>query len=863
MAIQGLLKDFQTNQKLPGQSTVSLDGFSSGVSGLLNNFDSQESDLSPNSTKAISQDFSISDIFKRTVKGIGGTFGTLGRILGIGQQATTGVIEKTLEKTGVLKDTGIKGIGALEGIKKEKSNVELLKRIGEERGGGVVTGQYTPTQSVFGNFVKEVPSVTIGTLADVFIDPLFLLGSVGAVKKATQETGKVIAKGATKVAEKVPAVQKVGDLLGRAFITRYGQREGFKEADVARKIIEQQIPEAVGKITSPIIEKPQFIQQRIAQVIKGGITTDDEIKFLAEPIREELDRVGESISKLNPKLLSEETFAAGKGTYFPRLYTNYEFPKEEVEAVKTAFGARPTSIPRGRFMARKLTEAEALATPELIKEAGFPATKGLLQLRVTETRQKFFNEIAKIASDEAKPGWVQLSDDKTLGNLAGKFLPAAEYRSISETRHLPSELEKIYSKALTTWKTFKTAYNPATIVRNDLTNFFVLNPLGGVGPHRLDIYARTAQEMLSKGTYYQMARKEGLEISTQSAAELTSEASAYYRANKGVVSQFFGKVGDFHNAVRSFYGSQDKFFKLANFIKGVKEDGLTPAQALKRANFYLVDYSEVPEFIAWARKSPLGAPFISFTYGVSKPLAKTLLERPDKLSAYYKILRDIQMFNPLGETPAELQREHDVLPDWISSGTFLRMPFKDKIGRSQYLDMQYILPFNIIETSGVFKSIFGIPVPRAIQPGTPFSTVTAAVLTNKDSFTGKELWKETDTEEEKSEKIVAYLVKQVVPTTFPGGYSFQKVVDLIHGRPDVNGYVKEMLPVILDVLGGVKLQPIDQTLEGQRRAQEKVRALKDLKMELLKIITNKKLFPEERVEQQKNIMEKIKTATQK
>src|SRR3990167_1060387 len=849
MAITGLLKDFESPQPsfLPGQSGVSLEGFQgSGISGMLDGFEVPgEEPKKPG-------------VFKRTLKGIGGTFGSIGRALGVGQQATTGIIEKGLEETGVLKQTGIKGTGALEGIKKEKSNIELLRRIGQERGGGIVTGQYTPTTSVFGNFTREIPSVFLGTTADVFIDPLLPLSKLKVVSKGVSVAGKIIKRGATALARQVPAVEKVGNMLGRAFITRFGQREGFRDIDIARKVIEREIPEEVARLTSDIIEKPKFIQQRISQVIKGGITTDDDLKTLVSPIREELDRVGESISKLNPKLLSEETFKAGKGTYFPRLYTNYEFPKVEEEAVRAAFGSRAVSIPRERFMARKLTEAEALAKPELIKEAGLPATKGLLQLKITEARQQFFKDIAKLSSDAPRPGWIQMSDDKTLGDLAGKFLPAAEYRSIAEIRRIPSEAEKIYSKALTTWKTFKTAYNPATIARNDLTNFFVLNPLGGVGPHRLDIYAQTANEIYTKGSYYQMARKEGLEISTQSAAELADEASRYYRANKGIVSQFFGKISDFHAMVKGFYGSQDKFFKLANFIKGVSEDGLTPTQALRRANFYLVDYSEVPELIAWMRKSPLGAPFISFTYGVSKPLAKTLLERPDKLSACYKILRDVQMFNPLGETPAERQRETDVLPDWIASGTFLRLHFKDKVSRSQYLDMQYILPFNIIETSGVFKGL-----PRSIQPGTPFVTITSAVLTNKDSFTGKELWKDTDTSEEQAQKILLYMTKQIIPSTFPGGYSFQKVVDLIKGRPDVNGYVREMLPVLLDVLGGVKAQPIDPTIEAQRRALEKGKRLKELKSELLKIIVNKKLFPEERVEQQKEIMEKIKSETER
>lgn len=784
-------------------------------------------------------------LFKKTVKSFGGAVGAVGNALAVGQRAITGVLEKGLEKVGVLKDTGIKGTGALEGIQKQKSNIELLQRIGEETGkGGVLTGQYTPSTSVFGNFVRELPSTAIGLAGDIFLDPLFFASKLGKVAEGTSAIGKGIKAGATALAEEIPAVQKVGDMLGRAFLTRYGQREAFKTLDLGRKVEESLAIDKVGKLVSEVIEKPPVIQQRIAQVIKGGITSDNEIKILAEPIRQELDRVGESISKLNPKLLSEETFLANKGTYFPRLYTDYEFPTDEAGTINRAFSGRAVSVPKEPFKARILTEAESVAKGTRIEEAGYPATKRLSQLNITETRQKFFKEVAALASEEPKPGYLQLSEDKALGDLAGKFLPAAEYKAIAEIRRIPGAVEQTYNKALSLWKTFKTAYNPSTISRNDLTNFLILNPLGGVGPHRLDIYAKTANEFLSKGPLYQMARNEGLEISTQQAAELTAKASKYYQANKGLVSQFFGKVENFHNAVKNFYGSQDKFFKLANFIKGVTEDGLTPQKALQRANFYLVDYSEVPAAVEWLRKSPVGIPFISFTYGVSKPLAKTLLERPDKLSNYFKILSGIQQMNPQGESPIDRQAELDVTPEWIQKGTTLRLPVKDRYERGQYIDLQYILPFNILES-------------KNISPSSPVLTILSAMLSNRDSFTNKDITIQTDTQAEKVQKWSTYVVRQIVPSLAPFGYSWEKIKALIQKRPDAHGYVRNALQVFSDVLAGVKITPIDPTIEAQKRAYEKQKQLEELRSNLIRIQTDKTLLPDVKIEETKKIQEKI------
>lgn len=786
----------------------------------------------------------------------GGNFSKLGDILSTPLYAAAGLTQRGLQKAGVLGGN----TPVLDAIKTRTTYSDVLRSVAEqnktigsvlypkksagEKAADFATNPITMMNPVAG-LIQEIPGTAVGLAADIFLDPLSILGKFGVVSRATKKVGDVV-DSAVSSAREIPAVNQIIDKLGRGFVNRYQQSKEFVEADMARKIAEGNIATDVGNITSPIIEKPAFIQKRIAQIIKGGITTNDELREVAQPIRAELDRIGETISSINPKLLSEETFLTNKGTYFPRLFTKYEFP-DEAQRVESVFGGRTISTPSGRFKQRVLSESQALERG-VITEAGLPATKGLLQLRVAEERQKFYQTVSRIASREPKPGWIQLSDDKALGNLAGKFLPAAEYEAISRIRRVPSVIEQQYLKALSVWKTFKTAYNPATIARNDITNFLVLNPLGGVGPHRLDLYASAARELYTKGPMFQLARKYGLQISTQDAAELSSKARKYYSENRGKLGQFFSKFQDFHDTVRSFYGSQDKFFKMANFIKGVREDGLTAAEAMRRANFYLIDYSEVPTAIEWLRKSPFGVPFISFTYGVSKPLAKTLLERPDKLSLYYKIIQDVQKMNPMGETPEELRREQDVLPDWISSGTYLRLPVKDQHGRSQYVNLQYILPFNVLETN-------------SLTPSSPALMVIASLLFNKDSFTGKELYKESDTSYERAQKIAAWVYKQIVPATFPGGTSANKIVDLINGNPDAHGFVRDAGQVLLDVLGGIKITPIDESVEASKRAYEKQKQISELRSELKKIMIDKTISEENKKYLSGKIIEKIQNTT--
>src|SRR3990167_10336112 len=127
--------------------------------------------------------------------GVGGEVGKAGQLLQTGQFAQVGATEKLLETTGLLKKTDISGTGIYAGIKEQKSNIGLLRRIGEERGGGLLTGQYTPSTSVFSNFVRELPVTTLGMAGDIFLDPLFFASKTKIVSKGLGVVGTGIKQG--------------------------------------------------------------------------------------------------------------------------------------------------------------------------------------------------------------------------------------------------------------------------------------------------------------------------------------------------------------------------------------------------------------------------------------------------------------------------------------------------------------------------------------------------------------------------------------------------------------------------------------------------------------------------------------------
>lgn len=836
--------------------TPNSGGFFSGV------FSSNErravSDLNITKASTTTAKSTPQTVNKRSVptSSIGGTVGFLGDILSTGQHLAMSTLQTV---AGLEKD---KSFG--QKFSANPTGKDVLRQLGEKSKpsstvGKLVTGTYEPSESVVKNFFKELPSTVLGTAGDIILDPLTFLSGFGLVKKGTTAVKESVVKPAINALEKTATGAKVVNKTGEWLVPRYGQPELFKSLDRARLAEEQMIASNVDTLVGPILKQNAEIQTKIADAIKGQLTDDARVKAFAEPIRAELDRVGAEISKVNPALLDPKTFEGNKGTYFPRMFEKYEID-DQTKQIESFFSTG-TRAPKDRFMARKDLPDEVLESLGEIKTAGYPSAKGLTQLQQAETRSKFFKEVSdNFASDVPSGNLVQLPDSKYLGALSGKFVLPSIAEVVNGTVKTTNPALQKYLDALSLWKTFKTAYNPATVSRNVLTNTFVLNPLGGVPFWDINTYAKATKEMLNPGPIYNAARKAGLDISNQNAAELMTKASTLYTKKKSLFGQFFPKVQDFHKAVTNFYGNTDKFFKLANIIKGL-DNGLNMQQALNRANFYLIDYSEVPKAVDFLRKSFV--PFISFTYGVSKPLAKTLLERPDKLANYFKVLREIQQMNPYQETQDEKLREYDALPQYIKEGNFERLPIKDATDRTQYLDLQYILPFNPVET-------------KSLSPSNPFFEVVSDLKRNKSGFTGKAIWEETDTQGEKNLKALKYVWLQMSPNNplIPKSWSFNKLQDVgifprvdngslvIEPRPDSLGRERSKITAILDSLFGIKLTPIDVKTEEAKRAIEKKGTINDLKSQLFKLMLNKQMLPADKEEQKQNLLDKIKKATE-
>jgi len=516
-----------------------------------------------------------------------------------------------------------------------------------------------------------------------------------------------------------------------------------------------------------------------------------------------------------------------------------------------------------------------------VEEIGLKAGKGMSDLDKAKIRLKFFNDLYEEGAvssfrNDAKGLSHQLPDSPLLGAAKGGWVNRADAELIaSKFFKETSKITKIYNNLLSTWKLMK-VFNLATMSRNMLSGFLALNPLGGLPVWRVDIYRRAMKGFgRENDVLWNNFQKVGGGISNQSSAEFMNRAEELYLSNtelaKGIKS-FFPTLKKFKQKAADFYGNQDVYMKFANFIKG-KEDGLSDLQAMKRANFYMIDYSEVPGAIEFLRKSPLGVPFITFTYGVSKPLAKTLIDNPEKLSAFYKTIRAIQSLNPYGETEEEMNRLENALPNDLKGVRAMKMPYKDKNGNYVYIDLRYILPFNILETDvdSDNNMLSKMGIPEAIQSSNPIYTIIADFQRNKSSFTKKEIVPAGATRWEAYMAATDYIQKQALPNWSPtiptrvngktqfGGYAVQKIIDTIEKRPaGKTGEPRAMGETIADIVFGLKNVPVNVAVEEKFRALEKKSKIKDISTQIFKIKVRKTLTTEEKAKEIKRLREKIK-----
>lgn len=763
----------------------------------------------------------------------GGRFEDVMDALSVGQYSTAGAAKGLVTGKGAVK-------GAVEGVRQRASfmDPELL-------------GQ-------FGSFGKVG-----GFAADIFIDPLNLAsgipvaGKLGKLAKIGQTAERAVrtakdtgtlgeaAFGAVKLGvEKlgnIKAIPTSGGLTSanKLLVYMHGVDPVYRKAfEGTERAIAQGEEKLIG-LSKAISQLSQQEQQMVAVARKAGQlnTLPPKLYEKSRPAFDMLDQLSTEAVRLG--ILPQDA-AANVGTYFKRAYRSKDLP-DAIEILPFK-GKKPTRLDLREFKQRKDIPEEIRTAMGEILEAGYPTAKALLQLTRAVGRTKFFNDIAKtFATDQPLEGFTQLTKTKNLGALSEQFVPDAIAEHLNEMVKPRTNLQKAGEYLTGKFKFSKVVLNPAVHVRNIVSNL-VLNSFEGLSPLTPEggkAYAQAARSLFKKDDLYKEAQQFGLNVDNFAATEIKDMLISEAKANKIPGLKQVNELGEF---LSKAYGKEEEFGKMAQYLYQ-KSKGLSPEEAANVARRATFDYSQVTPMIRNLRTNLFGAPFVTFTYKSTPQVVRTALTKPGRISAYGKAKRGVESLSD----QQELESERAVEPQWMKNGFFVKLPMKDKYGRSAYFDLTYIMPFgDLVAGSLADRRIdrnTGLPqgIVDTIAQISPAGDLLASLKSNQDFF-GNQIFKPSDTAQKQLLDIAKFLGKQVSPPLAEGLFApagerglgrfgtaekFEreaaegKIDDVSARQTRTTG--QELLRTF-----GAKVQPISQTAQAEQREKELRKAIETL-----------------------------------
>ena len=711
--------------------------------------------------------------------------------------------------------------------------VGLLK--GKSFGEGVRTRQSFTDQDALGN--KGLPGVIGGTILDIAFDPFTYIAPYTLVKKVPAISRLVkAAKEATfgrkveKVIEEGKTYQELegGTKLGKYLASKVGWMFG------ADPIFRQTFEKSVKNIaveTQAIAEMGKAVADIAPETAAKLLTRDETGRFIRTPLeglksslnQDELNVVTKFYKRIDDLgkeavdlgLLGKEKYEENLGEYIKNAYTEYELAKS-----KKLFGYKKVGIEGIKKRVEGLT-------PEMMKELGqidnpaYLLFKSAFDLTKDVENAKLLKAVAeRFGTDIAKEGFAQIPKTEKWGNLSGKYVPQHMYDYLNEI--IAPSKETIQKQLMANFKFFKVIMNPATHARNIISNKILnwwklgMNPLD---PRVISSDAEALKEITQgSGKWTELAKPHGYGLNTFASAEMkglleSPEASTWGKTISGwqKIKQKLGNI----------YQAEENHAKLSAFIFNMKK-GTNSEEAWKAAESATFNYAQVTPFIRKLRESLFGYPFITFTVKSTPVILETAVKSPARIGAIGKIKTAIENLSDIKET----ERERASEPPWIKDGFYIKLPMKDKQGRSAYFDLSYILPFGDLIAGNFFERQInretGLPesYTTATIKKSPFINLVTELGKNQD-FYGNKIWLESDSSEKQLGDLSRHLIKTMAPPLLAdqilGGYNAKGVrqqrgiVGALTPQEKENQQRTLMQELLRNI--GAKIQPIDADIQ--------------------------------------------------
>jgi len=669
--------------------------------------------------------------------------------------------------------------------------------------------------------------------------PLYELGQLWTKSVGEPVWDQFVMKTVPKALEKVPG----GKSINRALLYDY-RGDLPNTAKYLASMEDMKRAQAVGREYAvdlgrrlQSVDEPS--QLKLGEYIRGEV---EKLPDHLKPLGDEAKLVMLDLGKqaVDVGLLSEKAFFKNAGRYMPRLYTSKEY-----QNLLTKYNlTKPNRLDLTRFKRRKDIPKEIREEMGEILTPGYPVAKGIMQLTHDIELGRFFRDISSNeqwarmkASTEAIPeGWKQLPSNKKLGKLSEAHVHPEIFADLQEAVRVMETPEKVWRKALGAWKFGKVIMSPKTHARNLMSNS-VLAHLGGLPMYEQPIYLpKAVKAMKQKGDYWRMAREEGGLQHTFTSGELGVLFDQVERQMGGVkagsLPEQFGLLGDSWAGAKKglkkaadLYEAEEQLFKMAKFIHNIERKKMSPKAAWADAEKWLFNYSKVTRFQEKYRSKWYGAPFATFTMKALPRIAEAGVKTPWRFAVPMGIIYGLEKVAAykIGDTPEEQKAKKALRPEWmqgkfLGSPNFARVPLIDEHGREYWLNLTYIMPWGDIGESGGFG-----PIPGGIMPmSQPFVREPMQQILNYDAF-----WEEPIVKEETSAGLkgfertkvqakerLTHAAQAMLPTPV---FDVTKAIDALQHRPDYKGRFRSPKAVGFDIIGGIKMYPVDYVDETMKR----------------------------------------------
>jgi len=721
---------------------------------------------------------------------------------------------------------------------------------------GVKTRQSFADKDALGDL--GLPGVVMGTILDIAVDPLTYIAPYTLAKKIPV-IGKAVkgveagffgkkvdvtiktAEGIQKTYQGLEGGTKTGKYLASKFSWMFGAdpvfRETFERSTKNIAVETQAVVDMVKPISklSPETAAKILTKDKTGRFVRTpleglkGVLSGEEFKNVQTAYKK-IDDLGQQAVDLG--LLKQETYEANIGEYIKNAYTEYE-----TSNAKKIFGSSRVGIKGVKKRVEDLTP-EMMAELGQIDNPAYLMFKSMLDLTRDVENAKMLRTVSeKFGTDVAQEGFSQIPSGQKWGELAGKHVPDHMKEYLTEI--IEPAKNTLNKKIVANFKFFKVIMNPATHARNVVSNKILnwwklgMNPLD---PRVISSDATAVKEIFKGGgEWTDLARPHGYNVDTFASAELKSlldspEANLFGKTTKGWKT-IQKKLGD-------MYQAEENTAKLSAFIFNMKK-GLSSEEAWKAAESATFNYAQVTPFVRKLRESMFGMPFVTFTIKSTPVVLETALKNPARISAIGKIKNNIEKLADIEETGRERANE----PAWVKNGFYIKLPMKDKQGRSAYFDLTYILPFGDLLAGNIFERnqdlTTGLPEGQAtaLLKKSPFLQLVSELGKNKD-FYGNSIWKNSDPSEKQLKDVMRHLTKTYVPPLIgdqiPGGYNEagerqQRGVPGAVQASNENQKRNLMEELMRNV--GAKVQPMDADIQETYAEWNKRKALQNLLIE--------------------------------